>query len=76
MIAHGVCTRLPPFQHKYSRLAQPSPGVRRYERTGLGGSEASFRGCQLMPRARKYECEACGERAVYGAEELLLMVTA
>jgi hypothetical protein len=40
-----------PFQHKYSRLAQPSPGARRYERTGLGGSEASFRGCQLMPRA-------------------------
>ena len=26
------------------------------------------------PDARKYECEICGENAVYGAEELLLMV--
>ena len=26
------------------------------------------------PDARKYRCEACGERAVYGAEELLLRV--
>jgi hypothetical protein len=26
----------------------------------------------VEPDARKYECEACGERAVYGAEELLL----
>ena len=29
-------------------------------------------GCE--PDARKYECEVCGENAVYGAEELLLMV--
>jgi hypothetical protein len=29
-------------------------------------------GCE--PDARKYRCEACGERAVYGAEELLLRV--
>jgi hypothetical protein len=29
-------------------------------------------GCE--PDARKYECESCGERAVYGAEELLLMM--
>jgi hypothetical protein len=29
-------------------------------------------GCE--PDARKYKCEACGERAVYGAQELLLMV--
>jgi hypothetical protein len=29
-------------------------------------------GCE--PDARRYECEACGEPAVYGAEELLLMV--
>jgi hypothetical protein len=25
------------------------------------------------PDARHYRCEACGERRVYGAEELLLM---
>lgn len=25
------------------------------------------------PDARKYECDECGENAVYGAEELLLM---
>jgi hypothetical protein len=24
------------------------------------------------PDAREYECEACGERAVYGAEEIML----
>ena len=29
-------------------------------------------GCE--PDARKYECGACGEMAVYGAEELLLYV--
>lgn len=28
-------------------------------------------GCE--PDARKYECESCGEHAVYGAQELLLM---
>lgn len=27
----------------------------------------------VEPDARKYECESCGEHAVYGAEELLLM---
>lgn len=26
----------------------------------------------VEPDARRYKCEACGERAVYGAEELLL----
>ena len=25
----------------------------------------------VEPDARKYECEECGKRAVYGAEELL-----
>ena len=30
------------------------------------------RGC-CEPDARKYECEECGEKAVYGAEELLMM---
>lgn len=29
-------------------------------------------GCE--PDARKYECEACGERAVYGAAELAMML--
>jgi predicted RNA-binding Zn-ribbon protein involved in translation (DUF1610 family) len=31
------------------------------------GEEASG----VEPDARKYECEACGKRAVYGAQELL-----
>lgn len=29
-------------------------------------------GCE--PDARGYECESCGEKGVYGAEELLFMV--
>lgn len=29
-------------------------------------------GCE--PDARRYECECCGERQVYGAEELLMYV--
>ncbi len=28
-------------------------------------------GCE--PDARRYKCESCGERKVYGAEELLMM---
>lgn len=28
----------------------------------------------VEPDARDYECEACGEDGVYGAEELLIMV--
>lgn len=28
----------------------------------------------VEPDARRYECEACGENAVYGGEELLMMV--
>lgn len=27
----------------------------------------------VEPDAREYKCESCGEHAVYGAEELLLM---
>lgn len=27
----------------------------------------------VEPDAREYECEACGEHTVYGAEELLIM---
>lgn len=29
----------------------------------------------VEPDARRYECEACGERQVYGAEELLMRIT-
>lgn len=29
-------------------------------------------GCE--PDARRYECEACGEKQVYGAEELLMRI--
>lgn len=29
----------------------------------------------VEPDARQYECECCGECKVYGAEELLMMVT-
>ena len=32
------------------------------------GAEA----CQVEPDARDYECDVCGEEAVYGAEEVLL----
>lgn len=34
------------------------------------GAEASG----VEPDARRYECEACGERQVYGVEELLISV--
>jgi hypothetical protein len=30
----------------------------------------------VEPDARKYKCECCGEKAVYGAQELLLSVVA
>jgi DNA-directed RNA polymerase subunit RPC12/RpoP len=30
----------------------------------------------VEPDARRYECENCGKRKVYGAEEILLMVGA
>lgn len=33
---------------------------------------ADQEGCE--PDARRYECEACGEKQVYGAEELILML--
>jgi hypothetical protein len=29
---------------------------------------------ECEPDARKYKCEHCGEKEVYGAEELLLML--
>lgn len=44
---------------------------------GMGGN-GICRACgedayQVEPDARRYECECCGEREVYGAEELLVM---
>lgn len=29
----------------------------------------------VEPDARNYRCESCGKKAVYGAEEILFMVT-
>jgi predicted RNA-binding Zn-ribbon protein involved in translation (DUF1610 family) len=29
--------------------------------------------CEIEPDAREYKCENCGEKKVYGIEELLLM---
>lgn len=28
----------------------------------------------VEPDARRYRCESCGERAVYGAEELMMII--
>lgn len=63
--------------HKKVTLKRVEAAVRRYM-TGLDnpgfcvacGAEAEG----VEPNARRYECEACGERGVYGAEELLMMV--
>lgn len=33
----------------------------------------AFTTSQCEPDARKYRCEECGEKAVYGAEEALMM---
>lgn len=33
--------------------------------------EWTFGGCE--PDARRYECDGCGKKAVYGAQELLFM---
>lgn len=37
----------------------------------LGCGEMAY---DVEPDARKYQCEFCDERRVYGAEEILLMV--
>lgn len=45
-----------------------------YDECGLGvclGCGATRECCE--PDARQYECDECGERKVYGAQELLLM---
>tara|TARA_A100000172_G_scaffold53192_1_gene33682 strand:+ start:1199 stop:1411 length:213 start_codon:yes stop_codon:yes gene_type:complete len=42
-----------------------------YESTGFCVSCHEESG-MVEPDARKYACEACGERAVYGADEILI----
>ncbi len=42
-----------------------------YDGVCLGCGEWTCGGCE--PDARKYPCEACGEKRVYGAEEALMM---
>lgn len=63
--------------HKSLTVARIVDGVKRstFGLADVGfcvacGKEAM--GCE--PDARKYRCESCGERGVYGAEELLIMV--
>lgn len=51
-------------EDRYSDLREDSGGF-----CTACGAEADG----VEPDARKYMCEACGERGVYGIEELLLM---
>ena len=60
--------------HASLTLARVMDGIERYqldnENPGfclVCGDEQG--GCE--PDARKYKCEACGEKAVYGAEEIM-----
>lgn len=48
------------------------------ERGELNGycRECGAEHAPVEPDARKYKCEVCGARAVYGAEEILLMTLA
>ena len=43
------------------------------ESVGICTACGNEQGC-CEPDARRYRCEACDERAVYGAQELLLML--
>ena len=36
-------------------------------------TECSEEAWGVEPDARKYECDSCGKKAVYGAEELVMM---
>ena len=59
-----------PVGHKTFTLEQIEPAIEDY--TGfctMCGAERD----RCEPDAREYECEECGELAVYGAEELLMM---
>lgn len=29
--------------------------------------------CECEPDAKKYKCDGCGEKAVYGAQELMML---
>jgi len=42
-----------------------------YDGVCLACGEWTFGGCE--PDARRYPCESCNRRAVYGAEEALMM---
>ena len=52
-------------------LDQVLDAVRRDDHTGIctNCGEEQY-GCE--PDARKYKCESCGQRTVFGAEELLI----
>lgn len=53
--------------------------VEAYQRSMFGTDNPGFcTACGIdvegvEPDAEKYECESCGERAVYGAEQLAMM---
>lgn len=52
--------------------------IDRLERAICGGDTGFCRACGAEqygcePDARRYRCEACNNREVYGAEELILM---
>ena len=51
-------------------LEQIEPAIESYEGFCIECG-ASKGGCE--PDAREYKCDECGEYAVYGAEELLIM---
>ena len=60
-------------RHKSITLDRVMEAVERDDHEGLCGAcgEEAY---DVEPDARKYECEACGEHQVYGAEEWLLML--
>ena len=54
----------PMTENDYRSMSEDMTGICR----GCGYEQG---GCE--PDAREYECESCGERMVYGLEELLMM---
>lgn len=56
-------------------IDQIMEAVERDEGIGICIACGSEQG-ECEPDARRYMCESCGERKVYGAEELLFMVQA
>jgi hypothetical protein len=63
--------------HKSIKLSRVMNAVKR-SHAGLsdpGFCTACGKSCDgVEPDARKYVCESCGAAAVYGAEELLMMI--